>query len=157
MTDHDATRMFKAIRRIAHAIDLRSSAVARTAGLTIPQIVVLASVRDLGEVTTRDVSQAADMSAPTVVAILDKLEEKGLVERYRSKVDRRIVHTRLTRRGAEVLAAAPPLLDESFREALARLPADERSRLIGALETIADMMGARAPPAPGANGEAKAG
>lgn len=157
MTDHDATRMFKAIRRIAHAIDLRSSAVARTAGLTIPQIVVLASVRDLGEVTTRDVSQAADMSAPTVVAILDKLEEKGLVERYRSKVDRRIVHTRLTARGEAVLASAPPLLGEPFREALARLPADERSRLIGALETIADMMDARASPLPAGNGEAKAG
>lgn len=148
MTEHldDATRMFKAIRRIAHAIDLRSSAVARTVGLTIPQIVVLASVRDLGEVTTREVSRAADMTAATVVTILDKLEEKGLVERYRSTVDRRIVHTRLTARGAEVLASAPPLLQDEFRAALARLPAPERARLIAALETVADMMDARAAP-----------
>lgn len=142
----DATRMFKAIRRIAHAIDLRSSAVARTVGLTIPQIVVLASVRDLGEVTTREVSRAADMTAATVVTILDKLEEKGLVERYRSTVDRRIVHTRLTPRGAEILTSAPPLLQDEFRAALARLPAPERARLIAALETVADMMDARAAP-----------
>lgn len=153
----DATRMFKAIRRIAHAVDLRSSAVARTTGLTIPQIVVLASVRELGEVTTREVSRAADMSAATVVAILDKLEAKGLVERYRSTVDRRIVHTQLTLRGAEVLATAPSLLDEPFREALARLPAEERSRLIGALQTIADMMDARPPSVPAGSGAAKAG
>ncbi len=150
MTEHDATRMFKAIRRIAHAIDLRSSAVARTAGLTIPQIVVLASVRDLGEVTTREVSEAADMTAATVVSILDKLEEKGLVERYRSKVDRRIVHTRLTRHGATVLAEAPPLLQDEVRAALARLPASERAGLIAALETVADMMDARGQPLPAA-------
>lgn len=136
----EATRMFKAIRRIAHAVDLRSSALARMTGLTIPQIVVLASVRELGEVTTREVSRAADMSAATVVAILDKLEAKRLVERYRSTVDRRIVHTRLTAEGAAVLAAAPPALDAPFCSALKRLPGNERSQLISALETIADMM-----------------
>lgn len=145
MTDErdDAERMFKAMRRIAHAIDLRSRKVARTVGLTIPQIVVLASVRDRGEVTTREISRSADMTAATVVTILDKLEEKGLVVRYRSTVDRRIVHTRLTPRGAAVLASAPPLLDEAFREALAGMPRAERTGLIRALETIADMMDAR--------------
>lgn len=153
MTDDrdDTDRMFKAMRRIAHAIDLRSHEIARSVGLTIPQIVVLASVRDRGEVTTREVSRSADMSAATVVSILDKLEEKGLVQRYRSTLDRRIVHTRLTPRGAEVLASAPPLLDAPFRQALDLLPAAERKALIGALESIADMMDTREPalPAPG--------
>ncbi len=51
------------MRRIAHAIDLRSREIARTVGLTIPQIVVLASVRDRGEVTTREISRSADMTA----------------------------------------------------------------------------------------------
>ena len=150
MTDDrdDADRMFKAMRRIAHAIDLRSHEIARSVGLTIPQIVLLASVRDRGEVTTREISRSADMSAATVVSVLDKLEERGLVQRYRSTVDRRVVHTRLTPRGAAVLASAPPLLDEGFRRSLAGLPRAERAALIGALERIADMMDAREVMAP---------
>ena len=139
----DATRLIKAIRRIAHAIDLRSRKVSRAVGLTIPQIVVLSSVRDMGEVTTRAISQASDLSPATVVTILDKLEERGLVERYRSRIDRRIVHTRLTAKGAVTLASAPPLLDDAFRAGLAGLPGEDRARLVAALETVAEMMDVR--------------
>ena len=139
----DATDLFKAIRRIIRAIDIRSHEVSRAVGLTIPQIVVLTCVRELGEVTTRQVSEAADLSAATVVTILDKLEAKGLIERYRSDVDRRIVHTRLTAQGIATLHLAPPLLHERFRAEFARLGARERTDLIEALKKIAGMMDAR--------------
>ena len=36
------------------------------------------------------------MSPPTVVAVLDKLEAKGMAVRYRSTIDRRVVHRYLT-------------------------------------------------------------
>jgi len=139
----DANDLFKAIRRIIRAIDIRSHEVSRAVGLTIPQIVVLSCVRDLGEVTTRQVSEAADLSAATVVTILDKLESKGLIERYRSDIDRRIVHSQLTRQGVETLKAAPPMLHESFREKFAKLDQQERQGLIDAVEKIAEMMNAR--------------
>lgn len=140
---NETAALFKAIRRIVRAIDLRSREVARVVGLTIPQIVVLQAARDLGEVTTKAISQHADLSAATVVTILDKLEEKGMVERYRSPEDRRIVHTRLTPRGEETLAAAPPMLHDEFRTAFAALPAGERAATLAALEKIAEMMDAK--------------
>ena len=139
----DATQVFKAIRRIIRAIDIRSHEVSRKVGLTIPQIVVLSCVMELGEVTTKQVSEAADLSAATVVTILDKLEAKGLIQRYRSAIDRRIVHARLTAEGVATLRSAPPLLHERFRAEFARLSLKERSGLISALEAIADMMDAR--------------
>ena len=139
----DVIQLFKAIRRIIRAIDIRSHEVSRAVGLTIPQIVVLTCVQDLGEVTTKQISEAADLSAATVVTILDKLEVKGLIERYRSAVDRRIVHARLTGNGVITLQSAPPLLHEKFRAEFARLSRQERSDLIAALEAIAGMMDAR--------------
>ena len=132
--------MFKAIRRIVRSIDLRSREVARAVGLTIPQIVVLQAAHDLGQVTTRAVSERSDLSAATVVTILDKLEAKGLVERYRSHDDRRIVHTRVTERGREVLGSAPPMLHDDFRKRFAALPEDERAGLLTAVRRVADMM-----------------
>ncbi|WP_323054798.1 MarR family winged helix-turn-helix transcriptional regulator [Roseibium salinum] len=85
----ESLQVVKAIRKIVRAIDLRSREVSRLTGLTIPQIVVLQGIRDLGQVTTKALSDNADLSSATVVTILDKLEEKGLIERYRSVSDRR--------------------------------------------------------------------
>ncbi len=129
----------KAIRRIARAVDLHSRRIDRQIGLTLPQLVVLTCVRDLGEVTGRAISAEADLSPATVVGILDKLEEKGLIERYRSKLDRRIVHTRLTERGQAKLAAAPPAFGPAFARAFDVLPQDSRDTIISALGRVADL------------------
>ncbi|PVB60008.1 MarR family transcriptional regulator [Labrenzia sp. 011] len=137
-----SSQVIKAIRRIVRAIDLRSREVSRTTGLTIPQIIVLQGVRDLGEVTTKALSENADLSSATVVTILDKLEEKGLVERYRSVSDRRIVHAKLTAKGRETASGLPGLLHEEFEKKFAGLENDERRQLVDAIEQIAEMMNA---------------
>ncbi|MBA4206347.1 MarR family winged helix-turn-helix transcriptional regulator [Pannonibacter phragmitetus] len=138
----EATRIFKALRRIVRAIDLRSREVARTAGLTIPQIVVLQAIRDLGDVTTKALSVQADLSAATVVTILDRLEERGLVARERSATDRRIVHARLTEEGRTLLERAPALLDEEFEARFARKDSAAQQSLASAIEEIAALMDA---------------
>lgn len=136
----DIEALMKAIRVIAQAIDTRSKAVSRASGLTIPQIVVMQAVRARGEVTTSLLSRHCDLSAGTVVSILDKLEERRFVERYRNAADRRIVHTRLTPAGAAALVEAPPLLPPAALGDLARLPAAERRALVAAFQTVAGML-----------------
>lgn len=136
----DLGALVKAIRVIAQAIDTRSKAMARLSGLTIPQVVVLAGIRDLGEVTTNSLSRHVDLSPGTVVAILDKLAERGFVERYRSPTDRRIVHSRLTGEGAEILARAPSLLPDDAVEAITRMPEPDRAALVAAFRSVAGLL-----------------
>lgn len=138
--DDDLGALVKAIRVIAQAIDTRSKAMSRLSGLTIPQVVVLAGIRDLGEVTTNSLSRHVDLSPGTVVAILDKLAERGFVERYRSPTDRRIVHSRLTQQGAEILARAPSLLPDEAVAAITRMPADDRAALVAAFRSVAGLL-----------------
>lgn len=147
--DRQTAEVAKAIRRMVRAIDMRSKAVARTVGLTIPQIVVLHAIRDLGEVTTAALSRHADLSAATVVTILDNLEARGLVERYRSAHDRRIVHSRVTSRGLATLSAAPPLLPEGFRTAFAALPQQQRVAIAEGFSLVAGLMAADENGSPG--------
>ena len=136
----DAARLMKSIRRIVRAIDMRSRQIVRETGLTIPQIVVLSAVRDLGEVTTLALSRYADISAATAVVILEKLEQRGLVTRTRSRIDRRVVHTCLTPIGATTLAAAPPLLHDHFTAALRALSADRRAAIVSAFDEVAELL-----------------
>ena len=78
----DATAsLVRSVRRIAQAIDVRSREIARLTGLTLPQLLVLQSIRHLGEVSTRAISRDVSMSPPTVVAVLDRLEARPTAER----------------------------------------------------------------------------
>ena len=131
-----------ALRQIIHATDLHSKRVSRESGLTVPQIVVLKSVRDLGEVTTSAISRRVSLSQATVTLILDRLEERGLIERYRSTKDRRIVHSRLTRQGRSALRKAPGLLHERFLKKFSDLSDRRQKEIVKALQKVADMMGA---------------
>lgn len=136
----DVASVMKSVRRITRAIDMRSKKVARETGLTIPQIVVLQAIKQLGLVTTGALSKQADLSAATVITILDNLEGRGLVTRRRSSTDRRIVHTELTETGANTLREAPPLFDWTFGQRFARLPAAERRMILEAFATVADLL-----------------
>jgi DNA-binding MarR family transcriptional regulator len=132
--------VLKSIRRITRAVDIHSRRTDREAGLTLPQLIVLRCVGSLGEVTSRLISDEADLSPATVVGILDKLEGKGLIERYRSKIDRRIVHTSLTDKGRIVLEMAPSPLGTHFERAFGNLPRSERKQIGDVLSRIAEMM-----------------
>jgi DNA-binding MarR family transcriptional regulator len=135
-------RVLAAIRRIVHGVDSHSKQVGRASGVTVPQLVVLSAIRRLGEVTSGRISEAASLSPATVTTILDKLEARGFVERYRSGQDRRVVHSRLTAAGAELLDAAPPFLHERFASRFATLADARKAEIVAAIEDVAEMMGA---------------
>jgi DNA-binding MarR family transcriptional regulator len=140
MPTNDAARVMKSIRRIVRAIDMRSKRVARETGLTIPQLVILQAVNELGKVTTGALSRHADLSPATTVIILDKLESRGLVTRRRSAEDRRVVHTELTEQGARTVRTAPPLVDGIFAESLADLPEADQHKITEAFATVANLL-----------------
>lgn len=130
----------KAIRRIVRANDLRSRALVKATGLTGAQLVILKAIAALGEVTTTRLSAHADLSPATVITILDKLEERGSIERYRSRYDRRVVHTRLTAKGAALVANAPEPLGRAFVQRLMCLDMARRRQLIAAVTEFADLL-----------------
>ena len=139
--------LVRSVRRIAQAIDVRSREISRLTGLTLPQLLVLQSIRTLGEVSTSAISRDVSMSSPTVVAVLDRLEAKGLIVRYRSGTDRRVVHARLTDAGLAALKDAPGLMGA---EALARwsvLAPERQQTMAGAMAIFADLIAGEARPA----------
>jgi DNA-binding MarR family transcriptional regulator len=131
-----------ALRRIMRAVDLHSRRLAEEHGLTGPQLATLQAAARLGEASTGALARAVHLSGPTVTGILDRLARRGLVDRARSGQDRRSVTVRLTRSGEDVLAAAPSLLQDRFREELARLEEWEQTLILAMLQRIAAMMDA---------------
>jgi DNA-binding MarR family transcriptional regulator len=132
--------LLKSIRRIVRANDLQSRALAKSIGLTGPQLVILMAVAELGQVTTKALADHADLSPATVVTVLDNLEQRRIVERYRSDMDRRVVFTRLTEKGLELISHAPGVFGEAFAQRFAALPGPRRDALLAALAELAGLM-----------------
>lgn len=86
------------------------------------------------------VARALSVSPPTAAEVLRRLEAKGLVERKRDVADKRRVLISITDSGREILAQAPPPLQESFTRALGDLPEWEQTAMLAALQRIVAMM-----------------
>ena len=141
-SDEQAQEVLTAIRRIIRATDIHSKHLRADTGLTAPQMVVLKAIDMLGEVTAKALAAHVSLSQATAAVILDRLEKRGLIERYRSPTDRRIVHSKLTKEGRKILRQTPRLLQERFVERFAALSDTERGVLLASLQTVAEMMDA---------------
>jgi len=130
------------IRRIIRAIDLQSRRLQDRCKLTGPQLATLREVERAGGLSISGLARAVHLSQPTVSGIVHRLERGDLVRRRQAEGDRRSVVIEVTPEGARVLDEAPSLLQERFRDELARLEEWERHWMLSALERIASMMDA---------------
>ncbi|MBX6341903.1 MAG: MarR family transcriptional regulator [Thermomicrobiaceae bacterium] len=90
------------IRRFLHF----SEQAARAAGVEPQQHQALLAIKGMPEgraATIQDVADRLQVRHHSAVGLIDRLAERGLVERSRSEVDRRQVLVRLTPAGEEIL------------------------------------------------------
>ncbi len=132
-----------ALRRVIRATDLHSKHLAKTTGLTAPQILLLQTIRNQGQVTIGELANEMSLSQATVTTILDRLEKKALVYRERSTEDKRKVHAFLTNTGTSMLIDAPMPLQDQFARQFNDLHTWEKTMIIAALQRIAHMMDAQ--------------
>lgn len=73
--------------------------------LSNSQLRALFAVDKADAVPAGHLARTADLNPATVTAMLDNLEEKGIVERRRDARDRRVCMVSLTAKGREIVAA----------------------------------------------------
>lgn len=131
-----------ALRRVIRATDLHSKRLSKNAGLTGPQLLIMRTIRELGEVTIGTIADKVSLSQATVTTILDRLEHRQLVYRVRSTQDKRKVHAHLTESGADILSRAPNPLQEEFIKKYQSLHEWEQNMILASLQRVAHMMDA---------------
>jgi len=140
LTNYD--EVLVALRRVIRATDLHSKRLSKNAGLTAPQLLIMRTIRDLGQVTIGTIADKVSLSQATVTTILDRLELRKLVYRVRSTQDKRKVHAHLTEAGGEILARAPNPLQEDFIKKYQALAEWEQTMILASLQRVANMMDA---------------
>ncbi|MFA7624874.1 MAG: MarR family transcriptional regulator, partial [Pusillimonas sp.] len=133
-------RILRALRRITRAVALHSRQLSAVSNITAPQLVCLRAVVENGPLTATALSREIHVSASTVVGILDRLEDKGLVRRERGREDRRIVFVWPTEAGIALAQGTPSPLQQKLAESLNALPELEQATITLSLERIVDLM-----------------
>lgn len=131
------------LRRVIRATDIHSKHLAKTTGLTTPQILLLQTIQKNGQLTIGELANAMSLSQATVTSILDRLEKRNLVYRERSTEDKRKVHVYLTKQAIETLKEAPLPLQDHFARQFGELQEWEKTMIISSLQRVAKMMDAQ--------------
>ena len=128
------------VRKIIRASDLHSSHIRRTSGLTSPQLLLLRAIRDFPKATLGQLAEHISLSQATATTILDRLENMELATRYRSDVDRRKSHVKLTAMGESMLESAPMPMQSQFITQFEHLKPFEQTAILSTLQRVAEMM-----------------
>ena len=107
-------RVFLALLKTADALGQEAEQLIRAANLTGTQYNVLRILRGAGPegLACRGIGDRMITHDPDITRLLDRLEKRGLIARERQKDDRRVVKTRITPKGLELLKP----LDQPIRE-----------------------------------------
>jgi len=108
-------------------------------GLELFEYDVLSALRRHGEpfaLAATGLARETDLSTGAMTNRIDRLEERGLVEREADKSDRRSVIVRLTRSGRQAIDDAIQVRLDAARAGLADLKKGERKQLADLLRTV---------------------
>lgn len=101
------------------------------------EFTMLSLVDENPGVSPKQLARALAVTPPNITMWIERLEQRGLVERERSSVDRRAQHIRATPAGAKLARKAVALLIAGEQQALDMLSPAERAMLVELLHKAA--------------------
>lgn len=105
-------------------------------GFTLPQISVISMLEKHGEQKVSELSLKMGLSDSTVSGILDRLEQKDIIKRERTKDDRRVVKISLTGKSQKFCNDFRRKKEEYFTQLLKNLSEQEIKDIIKGLEIL---------------------
>lgn len=104
---------------------------------------MLEALHHLGSLSLGDLADKLLVSGGNITYVMDRLEERGLVERERSEEDRRVVKACLTPEGRELIAEVFPDHAAYVRELMDALEPSEEKELRLLLKKLGKTVGDR--------------
>lgn len=134
----DAEEGVIALLRTSDYIRRQISNLLTTYDITPQQYNVLRILRGAGTegLNTLEVGERMIEQSPGVTRLIDRLEQKALVERVRSHSDRRCISCRITGNGLQILSSLDEPIDRINRALMQQLTKEEKRTLVALLDRI---------------------
>jgi DNA-binding MarR family transcriptional regulator len=110
-------------------------------GISMTHLHILWLLEHHGDLTMGRLAELVDVSLSNASGLIDRMEERGLVERIRVPDDRRVVLVRASAEGERMRDEIEAIKQDQMRAILGNLDRDQLTRLFGA---VGDLRGAMA-------------
>lgn len=130
------------VHEVARLLRRRFEEEARGFGITLPQWRTLAEITRNEGIAQVSLAHHADTDPMTMSGILDRLEKRGLIERYPDPADSRAKLARITPAGRELVAEAKRIGLALYEEALHGVSDQEQRQIADTLGRIRDNLNA---------------
>ncbi len=128
------------IRRLMQGNYLYNKELNKKYQVSAPQLSSLLALYENGPLPPSQIAKYIMVNSSTVTGIIDRLEQKSLVQRSRISTDRRVITVTLTDKGRELAENAPPPIQEKIVEGLQKLPPNEIEKIVQALTKLTYML-----------------
>jgi DNA-binding MarR family transcriptional regulator len=106
------------------------------AGISMTHLHILWVLEHHGDLTMSRLAELLDVSVSNATGLIDRMEERGLVERFRVPTDRRIVVVRASDEGARIRDEIEALKQDRMRAILGRLEPSSLERVLSAISDL---------------------
>jgi MarR family transcriptional regulator, organic hydroperoxide resistance regulator len=126
------------LMRTADALQTQIETFLRGFGLTGTQYNALRILRGAGPegLPCREIGERMITHDPDITRLLNRLEDRGLVERTRDKHDRRVIYGKITAAGLKLLKEMDGPVERKSREMLKHVGQEKLKQLIEVLELV---------------------
>lgn len=130
------------LRRIIRVTESSARELAKKADMATSELLTLQAVSDNPGISPGELAKSMNLSPVTSTVILQKLESRGLIDKIRSKVDKRRLEVALTEKGKHEVNDAPSSLQTRFSERFAQLQDWEQQLIASVLGRVTILLGA---------------
>jgi DNA-binding MarR family transcriptional regulator len=128
------------IRRLIQASSLYTKELNKEYQISVPQLNCLLALYENGPLPPSQIAKLILVKSSTVTGIIDRLEQKDLVERKRSSPDRRVITIELTVAGRTLTKDAPPAIQQKIIDGLRNLSSAGLKKISSSLKMLTRML-----------------
>jgi MarR family transcriptional regulator, organic hydroperoxide resistance regulator len=139
---HDVAiaEVMQSLRRIFKAIQNYSHEVSGKFGITGPQLWALKTISENESLSLTELGKRMYLHPSTITGVIDRLENKGYVERNRDQMDRRVIYVQLTPKGKRIVKRAPNPIQGKMIYGLGKLRKEELTTIYDSVKRLVEIM-----------------
>jgi DNA-binding MarR family transcriptional regulator len=138
--EHCTKEIIFSIRKLMQAGEFYTKELNKKYQVSAPQLNCLLSLYENGPLPPSQIAKHIMVKSSTVTGIVDRLEQKDLVKRFRNSPDRRIITIELTDSGKNLAKNAPPPIQQKIIDGLKKLSKNKLDQINLSLTKLTDML-----------------
>ncbi|SDR01831.1 MarR family transcriptional regulator, 2-MHQ and catechol-resistance regulon repressor [Virgibacillus subterraneus] len=127
---------FVVLMRASKSVEERIKKDIKSYGVSITEFTILEALYHKGDLTVNQICDAVLINSGSMTYVIDKLQQRGLLERITSEEDRRVIHVRITNQGKKLMDDIFPQHEKVIEKVFEDVSPEELESVIDILKRI---------------------